>query len=84
MLAVTFGYLPYHLYAHSGFARYLQLRRDLDRVRAQTARLRADNERLARQAEALRSDPRAIELVARQELNWIRPGELIFDLGEHR
>jgi cell division protein FtsB len=80
-LAATFGYGPYYLYANSGFARYLQLRRDLVAMEARNARLRAENERLAREAQALRSQTRAIENVARADLGWVRPGEVVFDLG---
>jgi cell division protein FtsB len=80
-LAATFGYGPYYLYANSGFARYLQLRRDLVSVEARNAKLRAENERLSRQAEALRRDPRAVENVARADLGWVRPGEVVFELG---
>ena len=81
MLAATFGYGPYYLYARSGFARYLQLRRELVVTEARNTHLRAENERLLREAEALRSDPRAVENVARADLGWVRPGEVIFDLG---
>ncbi len=81
LLAFTFGYLPYHLYARSGFARTLQLRKDLAVLRAANARLHADIERLSREAEALRSDMRMVERVARAELGWVRPGEVVFDLG---
>jgi cell division protein FtsB len=83
-LALTFGYVPYHLYARSGFARYLRLCEDLRVVRTQNARLRAENERLARDAEAVTSDLRALERVARAELGWVLPGEVIFDLPEVR
>jgi cell division protein FtsB len=81
VLAATFGYGPYYLYARSGVARYLQLRRDLLVTQARNARLRAENQRLSREAEALRADTRAIENVARADLGWVRPGEVIFDLG---
>ena len=80
LLAITFGYLPYLIYTHSGFAHYLHLRGDLRSIQAQNARLRAENERLQREAEALVSDPRALERVARTELGWVRRGEVIFDL----
>ena len=80
-LAATFGYGPYYLYANSGFARYLQLRRDLAAVQARNARLRAENERLARETCALRSHSRAVENVARADLGWVRPGEVVFDMG---
>ena len=81
LVMFALGYVPYHVYARSGLARTLQLRRDLDGLRARNADLRGENERLAREAEALRSDPRAIERVARAELGWVRPGEVIVDLS---
>ncbi len=80
LLAATFGYGPYYLYARSGFARYLQLRRDLAATQVKNARLRDEVDRLSREAEALRSDGRAIERVARADLGWVRPGEVIFDM----
>ncbi len=82
LLAATFGYGPYYLYARSGFARYLQLRRDLEATQAKNAKLRIEVDRLSREAEALRSDRRAVERVARADLGWVRPGEVIFDLGK--
>jgi cell division protein FtsB len=80
-LAATFGYGPYYLYANSGFARYLQLRRDLTTTQTRNERLRAENERLAREVDALRSDARAVENVARADLGWVRPGEVVFEMG---
>jgi cell division protein FtsB len=81
--AVTFAlvYIPYHVYSRSGLARTLMLRRDLQALRAQNASLQAQNERLAREADALRSDLGAVERVARAELGWVRPGEIIVDLS---
>ena len=58
-----------------------QLRRELVVTQAKNARLRAENERLARESEALRSNPRAVEKVARADLGWVRSGEVVFDLG---
>jgi cell division protein FtsB len=81
LLVLTFGYVPYHLYKHSGFARYLERRHEHAYLKAQNARLRSENARLAREADALRSDLRAVEQIARAELNWVRPGEVIFELG---
>lgn len=80
LLAMTFGYLPYVIYTRSGFAKYLHLRGDLRSIQVQNARLRGEIERLQREADALSSDPRALERVARSELGWVRPGEVIFDL----
>lgn len=81
LLAFTFVYVPWYLYAWSGLGRYLGLRADLVDLRAKNAHLRTENRRLARQAEQLRYDLRAVEAVARTELGWIRQGEIVFDLG---
>lgn len=78
MLAL--GYIPYHLYARSGLARTIELGRDLRSLRARNALLTAENERLAREADGLRTDPAALERVARAELGWVRPGEIVVDL----
>ena len=43
--------------------------------------MRLENGRLEREAAALRSDPRLIEREARARLQWVKPGEVIFDLG---
>ena len=80
VVMLALGYIPYHVYARSGLARTLVLRRDLKALRLRNAQLAADNDRAAREAEALRLDPDAIERVARAELGWVRPGEIIVDL----
>ena len=50
---------------------YQQQERALEKVRA-------DNARLRETARRLRDDPAAIEAIAREELGWIRDGELLF------
>jgi cell division protein FtsB len=82
VLAATFGYLPYRLYRHSGLARTLELSRDLATMQAQNAALEAEIARISRETEALRGDLRALEIAARSELGYVRPGEVIFDLRE--
>ena len=84
LVTCLLGYIPYHVYARSGLARTISLRRDLAALRARNADLRAENQRLARDADGLRSDLGAIERVARAELGWVRPGEILVDLSADR
>lgn len=81
LLAGVLSYVPYHVYARSGLARTLQLRRELAQLKLKNALLKDETDRLARQAEALRDDPDAIEHVARTELGWVKPGEIVLDLS---
>ena len=80
LVSFALAYIPYHVYARSGLARTLALRRDLASLRAHNRDLATENERLAREAEALRRDPAAIERVARTELGWVKPGEIVIEL----
>ncbi len=82
-LAVTLvlSYVPYHLYARSGLARTMGLRRELTTLLARNRELATENDTLAREAAALRDDPAALERVARVELGWVRPGELVLEMG---
>lgn len=82
LVAFVLAYLPYFLYTRSGLGRTLTLARDLETLRARNQELAAENDRLAREAEALRNDPGAIERVARSDLGWVKPGEIVVDLGD--
>ena len=82
VVAFVLAYLPYFLYTRSGLGRTLALARDLKALRARNQELAAENDRLAREAEALRNDPSAIERVARSDLGWVKPGEIVVDLTE--
>jgi cell division protein FtsB len=84
VVAFVLAYVPYHLYARSGLAKTITLKRDLRALRARNRELAAENARLEREAEALRDDPAAIERVARADLGWVRPGEIVVDLGADR
>lgn len=60
--------------------RATKLRDQLDTMRAEAKTLRAKNARLATEVEALRTDPKAIESHARDELGMVYPGELVLRL----
>ena len=60
-----------------GFRKYLRLRSDVASL-AKGNRLAADENRaLLREIEALRTDPKALERAAREELGFVKPGELV-------
>jgi len=63
-----------------GFRRYFRLRGELSDLEARNLALEQTNAELSREISALRSDPRAMERVVREELGFIKPGELVFNL----
>jgi cell division protein FtsB len=64
----------------SGLAKSMSLLEECDRLAEENGRLQAENARLAREARALVTDPRARERAAREELRFIRSGEVIYRL----
>jgi cell division protein FtsB len=60
-----------------GLPAVLKARRDARELAAAISMLQAENARLRTQADQLRSDPAAIEAVARETLGFVRPGEIV-------
>jgi cell division protein FtsB len=65
-----------------GLRTYLDLRSDVERMRAENARLAAENRQHSLEVHALKSDPDAVERAIREELRYIRPGERVYVLEE--
>ena len=87
LLAVALGYVPYHLYASSGLARYLRLKRERDTLHASNLKLLEQSQRLRGELDAILDEDgsvskAALERAARDELGLVKPGELVFQVGE--
>jgi cell division protein FtsB len=66
------------LFGDGGFLQLLEERERTTALAAELGRLRGENSRLGEEIAALRSDPAAIERLAREELGMARPGETVF------
>ena len=51
-------------------------------LRGEIDRLNQENRELGKQVQSLRSDPKAVERIAREEMGLARPGEMIFKLPD--
>lgn len=59
-----------------GSRSYWKRKRHLKHLEQKLSELKASNESLGREVERLKSDPRAIERIARSELGLLKPGEI--------
>ena len=66
------------LFGDRGFLQLVRQQQRAEELARQIEALRMENQRLAVEITALRSDPRAIERLAREELGLARPGETVF------
>lgn len=68
------------LFGNRGMLQLMQERARARRVEQQISDLRSENLQLAAEIRALRTQPRAIERLAREQLGLLRPGETVFVL----
>ena len=66
--------------AEGGFRRYLKLSREVEELQAHNRAAADKNARLLGEITRLRTDDRAIERAAREELGYVRPGEVVVSL----
>jgi cell division protein FtsB len=66
------------LFSHRGFYNIYRFRQEWLRLEQENARLAAENDRLARSIDRLQHDPEYIQDRIRQELNFVKKNELIF------
>jgi cell division protein FtsB len=82
LLLVWVALVVHEIYGEHG---YLALRREkteYDSLQQEVRRLQEENQQLERRIEALKSDPKAIERIARDQMHMARPGERIYTLPE--
>lgn len=70
------------LFGDRGMLRLIAQREHAQALEREIEGLRAENGRLAEDIRALRTDPRAVERLAREELGLARPGEKVFLIRE--
>ncbi len=74
VLAVLLGAA---VFGENGILHLRRLRTEVEALHRDVQALEAENERLSRTIGELRSDPAAVERIAREELGLVRPGERV-------
>ena len=65
-----------------GFLAMVQTQKEIQQIREQIGKIDAENKSLSNEVNALRTDPKAIERIAREDMGLARPGELIYKLPD--
>ncbi|HVO60874.1 MAG TPA: septum formation initiator family protein [Terriglobales bacterium] len=77
------GLLTVWLFVHvmfspNGMVAYKEKRAEIEVLRKEVDALQRENDSYAQQIKALKSDPKAIEKEAREQLHYARPGEVVY------
>ncbi len=85
MSLIGLGLLALAVHSVFGDHGYLALRRqrqEMQRLETEIQRLEEENRRLTQEIQELKSDPRAVERAAREQLKMARPGERVITLPQ--
>ena len=77
-----FALLVHDIFGAHGFVAMRRTQKEIEQIREQIGKLNEQNKSLAGQVTSLKSDPKAIERIAREEMGMARPGEMIFKLPD--
>ena len=73
------------VFSNKGFMNVSDFTEELGYLREHNERLALENTRLRKQIDALKSDPYVIEMLARDKLNLVKPGERVYQIvREHK
>ena len=72
------------IFGRHGLLEVVRYRQERDRLQQEIARLEKQQVDLQREIKSLRTDPLALERLAREELNMARPGEVVVLLDPPR
>lgn len=76
-------FLGFHvIFGANGMVVYTHKRAEYGQLVKDTQQLDEENQRLTKQVEELRTDPKAIEREAREQLHYTKKGEIIYLLPQ--
>jgi cell division protein FtsB len=83
ILALALLLLAIHdVFGEHGLLAMRRTQSQMKELRGEIDRLNQENSALSKQVQALRTDPKAVERIAREEMGLARPGEMIFKLPD--
>lgn len=68
------------IFHENGILTIYEFENELAQLRADNENLKKENHKIRYEIDALKSDPFAIEILAREKLNMVRPGEIVYKL----
>jgi cell division protein FtsB len=78
LLLISIALAVHEIFGQNGYLSLRRQQRELQTLRQQIQQLKQENAELAKQIKALRTDPAAIERLAREQMRLAKPGEIIY------
>ena len=78
VLLLTLGVVLHAMFGANGMVVYQQKRAERQTLQSEVERLQKENDQYVERIRALKTDHRAIEKEAREQLHYTRPGEYVY------
>jgi cell division protein FtsB len=82
LILALFALLVHDIFGAHGFIAMRRTQKEITDIQDQIGKINTENKSLSEQVTSLKSDPKAIERIAREEMGLARPGELIYKLPD--
>jgi cell division protein FtsL len=77
-----FALLVHDVFGAHGFIAMRRTQKEIEQIQQQIVKLNDENKSLSNQVTSLKTDPKAIERIAREEMGLAQPGEIIYKLPD--
>ena len=74
--------LVHDIFGSHGIVAMRRTQKEIEQIREQIEKINQENKSLSGQVHSLKTDPRAIEHIAREEMGLARPSEMIFKIPD--
>jgi len=82
LILALFALLLHDIFGAHGFIAMRRTQKEIADIQDQIGKINTENKSLTDQVNSLKTDPKAIERIAREEMGLARPGELIYKLPD--
>jgi len=80
LVLVSIALIVHEIFGQNGYLALRRQQKELQTLQQQIQQLKQENAQLDKQIKALKSDPAAIERLAREQMHLAKPGETIYTL----
>ena len=80
LLLISIALIVHEIFGQNGYLALRRQQEELQALQQQIQQLKQENEQLDKQIKALKSDPAAVERLAREQMHLAKPGEIIYTL----
>ena len=82
LLLASIALIVHNVFGQNGYFALRRQQKELHTLQLDIQQLNQDNEQLEKHIKALKSDPAAVERLAREQMHLVKPGEKIYMLPD--